>query len=101
MRTASNHRLVWLAMTPTSKVIETPVYTYLIPIQSQLTEPFKGSYITTARLDHLFNDISGVHLNSNQSYNLLSLDLGQVTTNHLREFVQHGDLQCNNGYIII
>ena len=33
-----------------------------------------------------------MNLNCDESYNLLSLDLGQVAANHLREFVQHGDL---------
>lgn len=66
--------------------------TNLVPIQSQLTEPFKSRHISTARLDHLFNHIPGMHLDCNKSYNLLPLDLGQVTTNHLWKFVQHGDL---------
>lgn len=72
---------------------------YLVPIKSQLAKPFERRYISTARLDHLLNHISGVHLNRNQSNNLLSLNLSQVTTNHLGKFVQHGDLweKCVRG----
>ena len=60
---------------------------YLVPIQSQLTEPFKSSHIPTTWLNHLLNNVSSMHLDCNQGYNLLSLDLGQVTTYHLRKFV--------------
>lgn len=62
---------------------------HLLPVESELTKPLKCCYIITTSLDHLFNDITGMHFNGYQGNYFGSLKFRQIASDCLWEFVQH------------
>ena len=65
---------------------------YLFPVEPELTLPFKGSCISHLLLDELVNNVSGMHLYGDQGHNLVSLHLGEVSSDGLRELAERGYL---------